>query len=165
MQNDTMLDVSSLLPKLIVTSSWGPTNPAMPEIKLSSKPASQGYIRTKLVSMNEIDPWHSLARHAWTLLIHETGLARALLEQNAFLVCRPVVVVGCVLQDPSCRSSRWHQCFLFQNWVNLSYLYYYFDPENVFLDNKNKCFSGWPSWYFGWKGSTGDTYATIITIP
>ena len=31
----------------------------------------------------------------------------------------------------------------------------YFDPENIFLDNENNLFSGWPNRKFGWKGSTG----------
>ena len=30
----------------------------------------------------------------------------------------------------------------------------YLDPENVFLDNKNKYFSEWTNRYFGWKIST-----------
>ena len=31
-----------------------------------------------------------------------------------------------------------NQCFLFQNKIK-----YFFDPENIFLDNKNNYFSGW----------------------
>ena len=38
----------------------------------------------------------------------------------------------------------------------LNYLFFwYFDPENIFLDNENKWFSGWPKRYFGWNGNTG----------
>ena len=40
-----------------------------------------------------------------------------------------------------------HQCFFFSK---LNYLFFgYFDPKNMFLDNKNKYFSGWPERYFG----------------
>ena len=31
----------------------------------------------------------------------------------------------------------------------------YFDPENIFLDNENTYFSGWPYQYVGYKRSTG----------
>ena len=49
-------------------------------------------------------------------------------------------------------------CFSYENWQEFTFgtvkffskFYFgYFDPINIFLDNKNKYFSGWPRRYFG----------------
>ena len=59
--------------------------------------------------------------------------------------------------------------------TKLFYFFGYFDPENIFLDNENKCFLGWHNPHFGYKSSTGDltcksrscsrSCATTTTLP
>ena len=39
----------------------------------------------------------------------------------------------------------------------------YFDPETIFLDSKNKQFSGWPNRYFGLKRSTTADVLAVLT--
>ena len=59
-----------------------------------------------------------------------------------------------------CKVIAYTACFILRassSWVVLIFsksnkiFFGYFDPKNIFLDNKNGLFSGWPKRYFGWK--------------
>ena len=47
----------------------------------------------------------------------------------------------------TCARVRLLTVHLFSQFIKISSGY--FDPENIFLDNKNKWLSGWPNGYFG----------------
>ena len=84
-------------------------------------------------------------------------------SQAAYLTWKQVIAkVTCLLMLVYYRASvsgkGYSAVLLFSEWNKI--FFGYFHPPIIFLDNENKCFSGWPNRYF-WKKLTG----TVVVEP